>query len=59
LAQPTDTNILSSTQSLWEAMDMIANSNEKVFVKDESSKEIREVNFSSIEKALNSFKKNQ
>jgi len=59
LAQSSDTNILSSSQSLWEAMDMIANSNEKVFVKDESLSETREVNFSSIEKALNSFKKNQ
>lgn len=52
-------NILSSSQSLWEAMDMIANSNEKVFIKDESSNETREINFTSIEKALNSFKKNQ
>ena len=59
LAQSSGTNILSSSQSLWEAMDMIANSNEKVFVKDESSSETREVNFSSIEKALNSFKQNQ
>ncbi len=59
LSQNAGNNILSSSQSLWEAMDMIASSNEKVFVKDESSKEIREVNFSSIEKALNSFKQNQ
>jgi len=59
LAQSSGTNILSSSQSLWEAMDMIANSNEKVFVNVESSSETREVNFSSIEKALNSFKQNQ
>ncbi len=58
-AQSSGTNILASSQSLWEAMDMIANSNEKVFVKDESSKDTREINFSSIEKALNSFKQNQ
>lgn len=59
LAKFSDKNILSSSQSLWEAMDMIANSNEKVFVRDESSNETREVNFSSIEKALNSFKQTQ
>lgn len=59
LVQSSGTNILASSQSLWEAMDMIANSNEKVFVKDESSKDTREINFSSIEKALNSFKQNQ
>jgi hypothetical protein len=40
-------------------MDMIANSNEKVYVKDEAANETKEVNFSSIEKALNSFKQNQ
>lgn len=59
LVQSSDKSTLASSQSLWEAMDMAANSNEKVFVKDESSSETREVNFSSIEKALNSFKKNQ
>lgn len=59
VAQLSGTNILSTSQSLWEAMDMIANSNEKVFVKDERTNETREVNFSSIEKALNSFKQNQ
>jgi len=59
LAQTTGKNILSSQQSLWEAMDMIANSSEKIFVKDQSLNETREVNFSSIEKALNSFKQNQ
>lgn len=55
----TGKNVLSYSQNLWEAMDMIANSNEKVFVKDDSSNEIREVNFSAIEKALNSFKQNR
>ncbi len=59
LAQSSNKNILLSTQSLWEAMDMIANSDEKVFVKDELSEDTREINFSLIEKALNSFKQNQ
>jgi osmoprotectant transport system ATP-binding protein len=55
----SNNNILSSSKTLWDAMDMIANSHGKVFVKDESSDETREINFASIERALNSFKQNQ
>ena len=52
----TNENVLQSSQSLWDAMDMIANSNESVFIHDEKTNEIREINFASIEKALNSIK---
>lgn len=51
-------NIISFNENLWKAMDTIANSTEGVFVKDERTNSIHEVNFASIEKALNSFKQN-
>ena len=38
---------------------MIANTNESVFVHDEKTNEVKEINFSLIEKALNSVKQNQ
>ncbi|MBD0367639.1 MAG: ATP-binding cassette domain-containing protein [Flavisolibacter sp.] len=48
--------LLDSRQSLWDVIDVLTTSNQTIVVKDEEQNEIKEVNFMSIQSALNNIK---